>query len=99
MWIWYFLGATLLAAFSIVFAKCSLRSGDSAAVSFIRTLVIAVFYWVLVLAGGSFSGILKLDSRSVLYLILMGVTTGVAILFYFAAMKKGEAHKVASADE
>lgn len=99
MWIWYFLGAILLAAFSIVFAKCSLRNGDSAAVSFIRTLVVAVFYWILVLTGGSFSELLKLDSRSVLYLILIGSVAGAAALFYFAAMKKGEAHKVASADE
>ncbi len=99
MWIWYFLGAILLAAFSVVFAKCSLRGGDSAAVSFIRTLVIAVFYWTLVLAGGSFSELLKLDSRSVLYLILIGIAAGASELFYFAAMKKGEAHKVAAADE
>ncbi len=99
MWIWYFLGVIFLTAASVVFAKCSLRSGDSAAVSFIRTLVIAVFYWSIVIVNGSFSELLKLDSRSVMYLILIGIAAGFATLFFFAAMKKGEAHKVAAVDE
>lgn len=99
MWLWFAIGGALLMSLSVVFAKCGLKNTDSEIMTFIRTLVVAAVYWGIVYFGGHLEGILSLSLKSVLYLVLTGITIGIAWIFYYKAMKKGDAHKVAAADK
>ncbi len=99
MWIWWCVAAGVLTSLSLVFAKCGLRNADSEVATFIRTLIVAVFYWGIIYHNGSISGILTFGIKEVLYIALTGITLGLGWIFFFKALKKGDLHKVAAADE
>jgi transporter family protein len=70
----------------------------------LRTTVVVVFAWGLALAlarpgAGLMAEIRSLDRRTVLFLILSGVATGLSWLCYFRALQLGPASRVAPLDK
>ncbi len=93
-----FLSAIFAAATSIL-AKIGIAGINSNLATAIRTAVILVFAWGIVLFQGSARDLFKIPSRSWLFLILSGVATGLSWLFYFRALQLGEASKVVPIDK
>ena len=65
----------------------------------VRTLVVLVLAWAIVLAGGKHREIKAIQPRSWLFLLLSGLATGASWLFYYRALQDGPASVVAPIDK
>lgn len=98
-WIIYALLAAFFAALTAILAKIGVKNVDSNLATAIRTIVILLFAWGIVFAQGTFKQFTSISRFSLLFLILSGIATGLSWLFYFRALKLGEASKVAPIDD
>jgi bacterial/archaeal transporter family protein len=98
-WIIYALLSAFFAALTSILAKIGIKNVDSNLATAIRTIVIILFAWGIVLYQGTYKGIAKLSSFSLLFLILSGLATGLSWLFYFRALQMGNASQVAPIDK
>lgn len=97
MWIVWSLLSALFAGITAILAKSGVRDVDSNLATAIRTLVVLVLTWGIVLARGiSFSGV---SPRTWFFLIASGLATGASWLCYFRALQLGEASRVAPLDK
>jgi len=99
MWWMYALLSAFFAALVAVLAKIGIKGVDSDLATAIRTVVIIVLAWGIVLARGKLNGINNLTRTNWIFLILSGVATGLSWLFYFRALQAGEVSKVAPIDK
>jgi len=90
--------AVFVAATSIL-AKVGIKGVDSNLATAIRTIVIMIFAWGIVLAQGTFKQIGSLSRATWIFLILSGFATGLSWLFYFRALQLGDASKVVPIDK
>lgn len=98
---WYlaaFLSA-IFAALTSILAKIGISDINSNLATAIRTTVILVFTWGIAYFQGALKDIGNIDQKSMLFLILSGIATGLSWLFYFYALKIGEASKVVPIDK
>ncbi len=93
-----FLSAVFAGATSIL-AKTGIQNTDSDTATALRTGVIAVFSWLIVLFSGAIKGVYSLEGRSVLFLVLSGLATGGSWLCYFRALSLGSVNKVVAVDK
>jgi len=98
-WLILALLSAFFAALTTIFAKLGVRDVSSNLATAIRTVVILLLAWGIVLATGEAAGLRTLSQRTWLFLILSGVATGLSWLFYFAALQKGPASAVAPIDK
>ncbi len=97
-WVYAFLSA-IFAALTTILAKIGVAGVSSNLATAIRTVVILVFAWGIVLSTGESSGISALSGRTLLFLVLSGFATGASWLFYFKALQVGKASEVAPIDK
>ena len=98
---WYlaaFLSA-IFAALTSILAKIGIKDVNSNLATAIRTTVILIFTWGIVISQGTISSIGQIGRNSFIFLILSGIATGLSWLFYFYALKVGEASKVVPIDK
>ncbi len=98
-WFFWALLAAVFAGMTAVLAKIGVEGVDSNLATAIRTTVILVIAWGVALASDKLSMIAKVSPRTLLFLGLSGVATGLSWLCYFRALKMGEASKVAPIDK
>jgi transporter family protein len=91
--------SAFFAALTTIFAKIGVRDVPSNLATAIRTIVILLLAWGIVLATGEVTGLGNVTQRSWLFLILSGVMTGLSWICYFAALQKGPASVVAPIDK
>ncbi|MGI6064279.1 EamA family transporter [Blautia sp.] len=99
MWILYAVGSSFFAGITAVLAKCGIKKTDSDVATMIRTVVVLVFSWLMVLITGSGDGITRLSGKTVLFLVLSGLATGASWICYFHALQKGDINKVVPIDK
>ena len=99
MWIFFAVGSAFFAGVTAILAKCGIRTTDSTVATAIRTVVVLIFAWIMVLVTGSQSQLDGLDGRTVLFLVLSGLATGASWLCYFRALQLGDVNKVAPIDK
>ncbi len=99
MWILYAVGSSFFAGITAILAKCGIRKTDSNVATAIRTVIVLLFSWLMVLVTGTGEGIRQIDSRTFLFLVLSGLATGASWLCYFHALKKGDINKVLHIDK
>lgn len=99
MWIIYAIGSSFFAGITAILAKCGIRKTDSDVATAIRTAVVLVFSWLLVLLTGSWRGITQISGKTLVFLILSGVATGASWLCYFRALQTGDINKVVPIDK
>ena len=98
-WILYALISAAAAALTAILAKIGVEGVPSTLATAIRTVVIVVFAWMMVLGLGEQSRLATVSRRSLVFLILSGAATGVSWLAYFRALQLGPASKVAPIDK
>jgi transporter family protein len=98
-WIGWALLSALFAAATALLAKVGVAHVDSNLATAIRTTVVLVFAWAIALALGKDGEIRLLDRRTILYLVLSGLATGLSWLCYFRALQLGPASRVAPLDK
>lgn len=98
-WLLWALLSAVFAALTAIFAKIGLQGVDSDLATLIRTMVIIVVLAAFVHLTGKWSNPFELSSRTLLFLVLSGLTTGASWVCYFRALKVGDASKVAPVDK
>jgi len=98
-WIGWALLSAVFAAATALLAKVGVAHVDSNLATAVRTSVVVVFAWGIVLALGSHGEIRALDRRTILFLALSGLATGLSWLCYFRALQLGPASRVAPLDK
>lgn len=99
MWIIYAVGSAFFAGITAILAKCGIKKTDSDVATAIRTVVVLLFSWVMVLLTGSAAGITQIDGKTMLFLVLSGLATGASWLCYFHALQLGDVNKVVPIDK
>ncbi|VYT99482.1 EamA-like transporter family protein [Clostridium tertium] len=99
MWIVYALLSALFAALTSILAKIGIENINSNLATAIRTVVVLVMAWGIVLINGSINQISNITQKSWIFLILSGIATGLSWLFYYKALQIGEASKVVPIDK
>ncbi len=97
-WMFAFLSAMAASATAIL-AKIGIKGVPSNLATAIRTAVVLVFSWGLVFATREHEMLRDLKPRSVLFLVLSGIGTGVSWLAYFKALQMAPASRVAPIDK
>ena len=99
MWFFYAILSALFAAITSIFAKIGISGISSNLATAIRTIVVLILAWAIVFITGSHREIKNISSRSMLFLILSGLATGVSWLFYYKAIQMGNVTSVVAIDK
>lgn len=98
-WLFYAILSSIFAAATSILAKIGIKNVNSDLATAIRTVVILLFAWGIVIFKGLGKEIYNISKFSFLFLVLSGVATGLSWLFYFKALQVGNASKVAPIDK
>ena len=93
------LGSAFFAGVTSVLAKVGIRDTDSNVATALRTTVVAVFSWVMVLITGAGSGLASIQWGTAVFLLLSGLATGASWICYFRALQLGDINKVVPIDK
>ena len=99
MWIFFAIGSSFFAGITAILAKCGIRKTDSDVATAIRTIVVLLFSWLMVLITGAWTGITDINGKTLLFLVLSGLATGASWLCYFRALQIGDINKVVPIDK
>lgn len=99
MWFVLALLSAVFAALTSILAKIGIEGVDSNLATAIRTMVVVLLAWGMVLLTGAQNGIFSISRKSWLFLILSGLATGASWLCYYRALQIGEASKVVPIDK
>ncbi|HWE86253.1 MAG TPA: EamA family transporter [Terracidiphilus sp.] len=98
-WIVWALLSALFAAATALLAKVGVAHVDSNLATAVRTTVVVVFAWGIALALGKHGELRDLDRRTLMFLTLSGLATGLSWICYFRALQLGPASRVAPLDK
>lgn len=99
MWAIFALLSAVFAALTSIFAKIGIENVNSNLATAIRTVVVLLMAWSIVLMTGKLNQLPDISSKSWIFLILSGLATGLSWLCYFYALQIGEASKVVPVDK
>ena len=98
-WLFYAAGSAVFAALQSILGKVGEQDMDSTLATALRTVVVLVFAWAIVLGkkeGGDWK---KMTRRDAVLLVLSGITTGASWLCYYRALQTGRASVVVPIDK
>lgn len=98
-WLFYAAGSAVFAALQSILGKVGVQDMDSTLATALRTVVVLVFAWAIVLIkkeGGDWK---KMTRRDAVLLVLSGITTGASWLCYYRALQTGRASVVVPIDK
>jgi bacterial/archaeal transporter family protein len=98
-WLLYACVSAVAAAFTAILAKIGVEGVPSTLATAIRTVVVVIFAWAMVLGLNEQRALTTISRRSVLFLVLSALATGVSWLAYFRALQLGPASRVAPIDK
>lgn len=98
-WWGYALLSAVFAGATAILAKVGIEGVPSNLGTALRTVVILVFAWAIVLVNGEQKAISGLSARTLTFLALSAVATGLSWLAYFRALQLGPASRVAPIDK
>lgn len=99
MWVIFAFGSAFFAGVTSVLAKCGIKKTDSDVATAVRTIIVFLFAWLMVLISGSAGTVGSLGAKTWIFLILSGLATGASWLCYFRALQLGDVNKVVPIDK
>lgn len=99
MWFVFALLSAIFASLTSILAKIGIDGVNSNLATAIRTVVVVIMAWGMVFLTSTQAGILDINRKSWLFLILSGLATGASWLCYYRALQIGEASKVVPIDK
>jgi transporter family protein len=99
LWILFAFGSAFFAGITAVLAKIGIEHINSTLATAVRTVVVLAFSWLMVFVVGSQNTIGQITGKTLLFLILSGLSTGASWLCYFKALQLGDVNKVAPIDK
>jgi transporter family protein len=98
-WLFYASLSAVASALTAILAKLGVEQVPTSLAVVFRTLVVLVLTGTLTVALGEHRALATVSRRSLVYLTLSGLMTGVAWLAYFRALQIGRASRVAPIDK
>lgn len=98
-WLAYALGAAVFAALTSVLAKIGIEGVESNLATAIRTCVVLVMAWAIVVAKGKLEQVARIDPRELAFLAASGIATGASWLLYYYAIAAGQVSVVVQIDK
>lgn len=98
-WLVYALGAAVFAALTSVLAKIGIEGVESNLATAIRTCVVLVMAWAIVIAKGKLEHVVRIDPRELAFLAVSGIATGASWLLYYYAIAAGQVSVVVQIDK
>lgn len=99
LWITMAILSAFFAGLTAILAKCGIQRTDSDVATAVRTVVVLMFSWIMVLVVGSLDTLAAISARSLCFLVLSGLATGASWLCYFRALSLGDINKVVPIDK
>ena len=99
MWFILALLSAVFAAATSILAKIGINDVNSTLATAIRTTVVLVMAWGMVLLTNTQGGISSITHKSWIFLILSGLATGASWLCDYKALQMGQASSVAAVDK
>ena len=99
MWKHYALLSAFFAALTAILAKVGVRDVNSDLATAIRTAVVLLLTWGIVIFGGHAAELRCVGRHTWLFLVLSGLATGLSWLFYFKTLQAGDVSRVAPVDK
>ena len=99
MWLLMAVLSALFAGLTAILAKCGIKKTDSDLATALRTIVVLLFSWGMVLIAGSAGSIAEISAKSLIFLVLSGFATGASWICYFKALSMGDVNKVVPVDK
>lgn len=88
-WLPYAIGSALFAALTSILAKIGISDINSNLGTAIRTTVVLMMTWIVVLTKNKQYQLKNLDKTELVFIILSGLATGGSWLCYYYAIQKG----------
>jgi len=99
MWKYYAVLSAVFAALTAILAKVGLKGVSGNVATAVRTVVVLMIAWGIVLIGGQIKEVRELSKNNILFLTLSGIATGLSWICYFKALETGDVSKVAPIDK
>jgi len=98
-WFFWALLSAFFAGITAILAKVGVAGVDSNLATAVRTTVVLAFTWAIALATNPAASVRQLSQRTLVFLALSGLATGLSWLCYFHALQLGQASRVAPVDK
>ena len=98
-WLFFAVVSAIAAAATAILAKIGIEGVPSNLATAIRTVVITVFAWAIVAVTGEHQRLSSISRRSMTFLVLSGIATGISWLAYFRALQLAPASRVSPIDK
>ena len=99
MWFIFAILSAIFAALTSILAKIGIEGVNSNLATAGRTIVVVLMAWFMVFITGNQNGIVDINKKSWIFLMLSGLATGASWLCYYKALQLGEASKVVPIDK
>lgn len=90
-WFIYALLTALFTSLATILGKIGIKDINPNLGTMLRTIIILIIIWGVIFVKKEYKDIKNINKKNILFIILSGISTGLSWLFYFMALKKGEA--------
>lgn len=98
-WALYASLSAVFAALTSILAKIGIDGVESNLATAVRTCVVLVMAWIIVLIKGKQKQVKAVDKKELVFICISGVLTGASWLFYYSAIKHGKVSVVVPIDK
>lgn len=98
-WLIYAVLSAVFASLTAILGKVGISGVESNLGTAIRTVVVLVMAWVVVLGAGKAHAVTEIPKKELLFICLSGLATGASWLCYYKALKDGQASVVVPIDK
>lgn len=95
----YALISAIFAALTSILAKIGISDINSNLATAIRTTVVLVFSWLMVFVVGGQHDLGAISKKSLVFIILSGLSTGISWLAFYKALQMTDASKIVAIDK
>lgn len=98
-WLFYAVLSAIFASLTSILGKVGISGVESNLGTAIRTIVVLIMAWVVVLVSKKQNEFKSIDKKSWIFICFSGITTGTSWLCYYRALQKGLASIVVPIDK
>ena len=98
-WMLYAVGSAFFASLTAILGKIGIQGVESNLGTAVRTGVVLVMAWAMVLVTGRAKEVRQVPGREMIFICLSGIATGASWLCYYRALQDGPASVVAPIDK
>lgn len=98
-WIIYAVLSLLFSSLTTIFGKAGIDNVESNLGSAIRTAVVVIAAWLIIIAKNEISEFKNINKAEIKYIIISGITGGSSWLLYYKALQTGVTSAVAAIDK